>query len=528
MGVYRLTSKKEISTGILLGGSVSGLFLGFGLLSQELVWAETGAGSGTAAKPSHASLSTTTLSAGSSSTTLKPGSPKSTEWAELLKSAWQLNLSGDNQEASLKAQAGLASAEKLKDDKGIISSLNAMADILDSQGNIPEQEDLRRRALDLAASSGGKSSPQYARELAKMASWYARKGEQGQARSMLDEAMAVLGNGGETKNPHEMSSCYLALARRQISEGTFGLADDSFSKALTLQDNSGSPEQAEALQIAKEYSALLDKLGRKSEADKLKDRINLARASSSLGNSSSGASTAGSGSKNLFLRLVQDARAASDAGDRSKCTSLWKLALQEAEKSANDRKMAFALVHLADESRYAKQNDEAESLYRKALSLREKTGATDDLGMARNLSRMSQCYIMNKKSSEAESLLRKAQEIEEKCQANPSSKAATLQSLISCSMTNKNNRQAEDAAKKMLAIADQLPGAAAAMNKRMAQSMLGSIYMQSGRMNEGMQLMKEVSASMSAVSPAETTKAYTVQWAEADKQADEAELKSFQ
>ena len=448
----------------------------------------------------------------------------SADWNPLLKNAWQLSLSSETQAANAKAQEALDIAEKKLDAKGILACLDTQADLLDAQGDIAGQEAIRKRALELAETKFGKSSPEYARHLAKMASWHARKGEQGEARNKTDEAMGILGNSA-SKYPHEMAVCQLATARRLFSEGSFGLADDAFSKALQMQDNSGSPELFETLQICREYSTLLDQLGRKPEAEKLKDRINLVKAGSGLSDPGKKSATATGAASSDFLKLVQQAKL--NSGDRAKCMASWKQALQEAEKSGNDKKIAFVLVHLSDEYRFTKQDDESVTLLKRALSLREKAGAAETLGMARNMTRLAQIYMSTGKGAEAESLLRKASDIESKCSASDAMRGTTLQYLISAAMVNKNNRQAEDAARQLITVSDKQSGGASAMRKRLAQSMLGSIYMQTGRMNEGMQIMKDVSSNMGSTDDKEITKIYTDEFNECDKLVDDSELKEF-
>lgn len=441
---------------------------------------------------------------------------------ELIRQSWQLNLSSDLAKALGTAQNASSLAEKSGDTRLIIDSLDSLADIYDWNQKVAEQEPLRKKALELATSKFGKTSPMYARQLAKLASYYVRKGEQGQARTYLDEAGQLL-TGNEAKEPLENACYYLVLARRQNSEGSFGLADDSYQKALKLYDSAKPTNQSEVLQLAKEYASLLDNLGRKNEAEKLKDRINLARATASVTSSTSVATSAGSTSN--FLKLINEAKQAANSGDHGKSKSLWRLALEDAQKNGNDKRAAYVLVHLADEARLDKQEDEAVSLYRQSLSVREKCGATDGLGMARNLTRLAQCYMSSKKSTEAESLLRKAVDIEDKKDAAISLKAITLQSLLSASMLNKNTQQTEEVAKKLIAVSEKQEGLLGAQNKRMASSMLGAVYMQTGRMNEGIAIMKSVSTEMNKTSAADTSKAIMEQYNDADKSSDEAELK---
>jgi hypothetical protein len=70
--------------------------------------------------------------------------------------------------------------------------------------------------------------------------------------------------------------------------------------------------------------------------------------------------------------------------------------------------------------------------------------------------------------------------------------ANAAQILLSACMMNKDMSKAEETAKRLLQIADKLSGPSAEMKKHMATAMLGGIYMQTGRRNEGMELMKSL------------------------------------
>lgn len=446
-------------------------------------------------------------------------------WEGLLKSAIQFEIEGRDQEAKSKYSEALDSAKESNDNKGKIACLTALADYLDSHGDKEEQAGLRKEALCLAESQFGKQSPQYAEQLAKTALYLAGKGESGNARDNVEQATEILAK-NENKFPSEMAACYLATARRQIAEGTYGLADDSYQKALALQDSLPN-SSASALRICKDYSVLLEQLGRKAEAAKLKERLSQARIAASI----KSASTAGSavpGAKNTVTAAIESALAADKSADKEQSRTLWKLAVQEAEKKPGaDNLLAFALVHLGDGFLAEKQISEALLVYKRALELREKSGDNSSLGLARNLKRIASCYAMQGKQSDATPLLKRALEIEQKNGASENLIAVTLQSLISSTMSSKDTKGAEEAATQLLAVSAKQSGAGAAMSKRMATGMLGGIYIQTGRMNEGMRLMKELSGSASQQqSAAEITKEYQATYNENERMVDQSEFKS--
>jgi ATP/maltotriose-dependent transcriptional regulator MalT len=86
--------------------------------------------------------------------------------------------------------------------------------------------------------------------------------------------------------------------------------------------------------------------------------------------------------------------------------------------------------------------------------------------------------------------------IEEKCGASDAVISSTLQSLVSACMLTKDNARTEDVCRRLIQVSGKSTSTTARMQKSMATSMLASIYMQTGRMDEGMRMMKEASGSM--------------------------------
>ena len=445
----------------------------------------------------------------------KAGQTKSAdipEWSGILRAAFQSNISENTDEAYSKYRAALASAEKAQDTKGIISCLGALADFLDSRDILPGQDWPRKRALELSEGKFGKLSPEYAQQLAKTGGWYARSGSLAEARSYINRAVDILGN-ADSKYPLEKASCYIAGARLQTAEGSLTLADDSYKKALALQEGKFAPDHPVVLKTCREYAALLDRLGRSSEAAKMRERVYKARSLPS--NNAEHACDQG-----VFFKAVQEGKAADLANDRARAFACWRQAVAEAEKRPDlDNQLPYALVRLGDEYRAGNQIAESFKFYKRAMSLREKSRSDNTLGMARNLERLALCYNAQNKWSEAEALLKRALDIEKKVQAGNQIIATTMESLLPACLANKDTKQAELVAGQLLSISEKQTGAAAANNRRMAKGVLSSIYIHSGRVDEGMKLLKELSSI--PVDPG----AYQARKAEIEKTTDQSELR---
>ena len=96
-------------------------------------------------------------------------------------------------------------------------------------------------------------------------------------------------------------------------------------------------------------------------------------------------------------------------------------------------------------------------------------------------------------------------------------------------MQAKDFKRGENACRQILVLVEKSDSPAKPMKKMMATSMLAGILMQSGRMQEGMQLMQSMSGSMqmNQQNTQEYTAALKAEWDEVEKKSEEAELKTI-
>lgn len=450
-------------------------------------------------------------------------------WRNLLRKAQFFYLSEKNDQALAACADAISSAEKLPDKKALLDCLSWFANYQFKISQMEELNQVSNRALELTANSWGKASPEYAKQLAIRSFYFTCRGEVQEARKLQEEALSTL-KSDEKSYPLEISWCRLAEGRRLSSEGSFGLADDAYQKALSLKQSVLKENDPELLVLMKEYAELLDKLDRKADAQKFKEKINYALATEvfdqgtgSVLSDRSGQSGAAGGKGVVFKKLADEALIEERKGNKEKAMSLWKLAVQEGEKTTGlESEEAFALVHLADVYLQA-DRDQALSMYKKSLALREKVGKENTLGQARALLRLAQIAQAKGENQEYQSLLSKAYQIEKNCQASDSVLATCLQSLLSAYIVTKKHSEAEIAAKELLAISQRQKSPLAPLNRRMALSMLGSIYMQTGRMNEGLKLMQEVAEGMKLDGAQDQAQIYSKEYAAIEKEIDKSE-----
>lgn len=452
------------------------------------------------------------------------GASQRSDWQKMLQAGKLALKAGNLADAETKLQSASNAADKLKDKQSMIESLNLLAECRDKLQNYEQEQADRRQALKLSRELSGESSPQTAEQMALLGGLLAKQGAVGEARTLLDQAMEIVGKLGSA-NPLEQAWCYLALGRTQIAEGVPGLADDSFKKALELRVAKLGEKNDLVLETMTEYASLLDQLDRKDEAKQLQEKVTLARATASTATGSTSSPAVGG---SPFKKYISTARDAEAKGDKQSAIANWKLALAEAEKSgAKDSRAAFVLVHLADQYQLNKETAEAQALYKKGIEVREQAKATDTLGMARNLMRLATLYLGKGNYTESNQLLARALSIEDKCGASDLLVSNTLQNLCSGCVAGKDLGKGEEACKRLISVAGRMQSPTAAMKKNMGTGMLVSIYMQTGRMSEGASLAKDLSGAYGQANSSNLTAAYQADYNAVEKQVDESEEIAF-
>lgn len=401
------------------------------------------------------------------------------------------------------------------------------------QQRLSDAEPVYQKAIDTAKKMSGDKSAAYAQALADMASLYALKGDVALAWKNNDEALAII-DAAKGENYLEKASVNLAIARTRQTERSLGLADEFFKKALdqTMQgSNKGESKETDSpltLLVCQEYALVLEKMERKDEAKKLNERVTLAKTLSP----SSTAAPLVIDAKAGINKLIADAKKVEDAGDVDKTIEAWKSTIASIEKAnIKDERLAYSMVHLGSALIEKKSYSEAQAILKKALDIRKSCSSPQNAGMARNLRRIGDCYMLEKNWDDAKNFLVQAYEAEEAYGADDATKNTTLNKLASSCMQAKDFKKGENACRQILVLAEKSDSPAKSMKKMMATSMLAGILMQSGRMQEGMQLMQSMSGAgnmqMTQQNTQEFTAALKAEWEEVEKKSEEAELKTI-
>jgi len=399
------------------------------------------------------------------------------------------------------------------------------------QQRLSDAEPVFQKAIDSSRKSFGDKSPAYAQALADMASLYALKGDLALAWKNNDEALAII-DAAKGNNYLEKASVNLAIARTRQTERSLGLADDFFKKALeqTIQgSNKGENKETDSpstLLVCQEYALVLEKMERKDEAKKLNERVTLAKTLTPNSSLTPLVIDAKAG----INKLIADAKKVEDAKDLDKTIEAWKSTIAAIEKAnIKDERLAYSMVHLGSALIEKKNYTEAQAILKKALEVRKSCSAPQNAGMARNLRRIGDCYMLEKNWDDAKNFLVQAYEAEEAYGADDATKNTTLNKLASSCLQGKDYKKGENACRQILVLAEKSDSPAKSIKKMMATSMLAGILMQSGRMQEGMQLMQNMSGNMqmNAQNTQEYTAALKAEWEEVEKKSEEAELKTI-
>ncbi|MCW5823302.1 MAG: tetratricopeptide repeat protein [Cyanobacteria bacterium TGS_CYA1] len=435
--------------------------------------------------------------------------------------------------AETKLKAILAETEKSSDQKMVLESLRALHLLgltYERQQRIQDAEPLRQKALDLAKKTFGDKSAAYAQALADMGSLHALKGDVALAWQNNDQAQAIIDK-AQGDNNLEKAAVNLAIARTRQSERSLGLADDFFKKALeetVAGSNKGENKETDSpatLLVCQEYALMLEKMDRKDEAKKLSERVTLAKTLTPSTTPMVIDAKAG------LNKLIADAKKVEDAGDVDKTIESWKSTIAAIEKAnVKDQRLAYCLVHLGSVLIEKKNYSEAQAILKKALDVRKNCSAPQNAGMARNLRRIGDCYMLEKNWQDATNFLVQAFEAEEAYGADDATKNTTLNKLASSCLQAKDFKRGENACRQILVLVEKSDSPAKPMKKMMATSMLAGMMMQSGRMQEGMQLMQNMAGSgaqMNQQNTQEYTAALKAEWDEVEKKSEEAELKTI-
>lgn len=355
-------------------------------------------------------------------------------------------------------------------------------------------------------------------DLLKQANEKTQTGEVGPARALVDQAISAVKENGADPDLL-LADCLVADARIQVLERNMGLAEDSLKQSVDIRRKLLKPQDNLLIETVQEYAVLLDNMGRKGDADKLREEIAMTRAQERV---AAVANARVTDSGDAIGAAIQLARQTTEKGDYDAALIQWKLALAAAQRqNSSGLRAAYCLIKLGDVYLYKK--DYTQALHNMKLGVEAvKTTNPDSTCALMAFRRIGMIESMNKNYSQAIDAFAKASDICVKSHGDPRLAATSLQQGASMCIMAKENGKGEQLCKQLLEVSDQLTGAMKSTFKMTATSLLGSIYMQTGRMGEGMALMKQISQPAGGQDYAQQL---TTDYTGMEKLADETMLK---
>jgi CHAT domain-containing protein/tetratricopeptide (TPR) repeat protein len=170
----------------------------------------------------------------------------------------------------------------------------------------------------------------------------------------------------------------------------------------------------------------------------------------------------------------------------ARCESLWSRALAIREEKLNpaDPRIASSLHYLGLVYYRQGRYDEAEPLYRRALAIRERTLGSEHLDVAKTLNNLGNLYSDQGNYGEAEPYYRRSLSIREKVLGSDHPDVAlALSNLATLCRDLGNFRDAELLNKRAIAIKEKVPGSEDSLLAWCLNN-LASIYMEQGKYGE--------------------------------------------
>lgn len=318
-----------------------------------------------------------------------------------------------------------------------------------------------------------------------------------------------------------MASCLVIDCRIQVLEGNRGLAEESIKKALEIKKSSLKAGDKLIVETLKEYASLLQDMGRKQDEAKIREEIASVQASERMSAATATPKLAGGSRSDACETAIQLARETSLKGSSEASLAQWKLALTAAQKQdSSGLRVAYCAVKLGDEYLTKRDNAAATQYYRIAIdALTGKNESSYCMVMA--LRRIGTIQSLDKEYAAGSRSFLKAADICTKLKADPRLMAMILQQSASMSVMAKDVSAGEQSCRNLLDISDQLTGAMKINAKISSSTLLGSLYMQTNRMSEGLALMGKI-ASMQPGDPQEYAQQLMKENQQMEKGCDDA------
>jgi Flp pilus assembly protein TadD len=189
-------------------------------------------------------------------------------WENLTEAGRRFLAQGDDARAEESFSAAAAEAEQLADGQPLqAASLEALAQIMLRQQQLPRAEDLFRRALALRERAFGADHPVVAITLNGLAAAYAARGAYSSAEGVLRRALVAVETDPSARR--ELAATLSALGKLYFRQGDYEYAEPHLLRLLELKQQDLGRDHPEVAAVLTSLAALRGALGRHDHAEQL-------------------------------------------------------------------------------------------------------------------------------------------------------------------------------------------------------------------------------------------------------------------
>ncbi len=150
-------------------------------------------------------------------------------------------------------------------------SMDNLADVLQTQGDVDEAEQLLKDSIEILEEKLGTNDPQLATSLNNLALLYRRQSRFAEAESIYRRAATHLERTVGPAHP-DLAATIFNLARLYDARQQPGAAEPLFLRSLDMYERTLGPDHTATGLVLKGYARMLDKTGRSEEAAVLEQR----------------------------------------------------------------------------------------------------------------------------------------------------------------------------------------------------------------------------------------------------------------
>ena len=295
----------------------------------------------------------------------------------------------------------LRRAELGNQSEDVATSLNDLADLLQTKGDYKGAEPLLREALATRRLLFGETDPRVAQTLQNLSMALWEKGDRYEGEKMIRQALPLFRgcNKGSAETVEDLAACLTNLGTMLREKGDYDEAERLYREALAMLRKLHGNEHPRVVPVLLNLARLMEVKGDLEVAESLY-REAVAMQRKILGNDHPG----------LAVSLNNLAVALAKKGDYEGAEPIYRKALEIWRKKfgEEDPRTISATVRLAQTLRELRKYDEAEALLQEALAVQQRRNGAEHPEVAKCLQELANLALDRGRPAEAEKLAARA------------------------------------------------------------------------------------------------------------------------